>query len=402
LARRHARALPPECAFLTARASAMASQSPRFRRRNNNNSARSGAALLALLSLLVLAAPRVLHAAVQRDVRVPGSGRATQLFACSSDAFSSPRNATPALLLLRGFSCPLTPETLAAAPPSVLQALSARFFTGDITAGGNALGLPDDIGDLARAAADELGVVAIVLSAPRRTRACAPCAPAVAAASAATPGDPERDITLAGAALLVNGTASGADCPGWDASPACCQSSPSAAGDVPFILGAIDAVAAAAPAINKRAVYAMGFSGGAFMALRLACDAPPGALAGVAAYAGGAPPSCAPRALLNALVLAGKRDLEVPFGGASNSPGGEATLSTLARADGCTGAPARTRKRGFGSSGNDADVDVISYSGCSKGVRVEGWFVAQWGHLPPRQQGAAFFLSAVRRLIGRG
>jgi hypothetical protein len=43
----------------------------------------------------------------------------------------------------------------------------------------------------------------------------------------------------------------------------------------------------------------------------------------------------------------------------------------------------------------------VSYGGCSRGVRVGGWWLPSWGHLPPRAQGNALFLAAVRRILGR-
>jgi hypothetical protein len=368
--------------------------------------------LRACLALAVLsaAAPGA-HAAVQRPLRVPGSGRVAQLYARSSDAFTAPKSTRPLLLLLRGFSCAFPPALLAQLPPGAPALLASRFFTGSSVSLAAGV-LNDDIGALASAAADALDVVALVLDAPRGAAECgAPCATSLAAARAAPEGDPERAFTLTGAMLFANSSSSGADCPAWDATPACCQPAPAPAGDVPFLMGALDAALRAAPAANGSAVVAFGFSAGAFMALRLACDAPPGRLAAVVAFAGGAAADerrCAPRAALPVLLIHGARDLEVPFAGAGAStpaaarfPGAQGSLAQWARKNKCSGAaaPQRSLRRGFAGAGGDTDVEVVTFANCT--APVEGWLVAQWGHLPPRAPAQALFLNAVRRALRR-
>jgi poly(3-hydroxybutyrate) depolymerase len=184
---------------------------------------------------------------------------------------------------------------------------------------------------------------------------------------------------------------------------------------VPFILGALDAAARDAPAARGGPVVAFGFSAGAFMALRLACDAPPGRLAAVVAFSGGGAADearCAPREARPVLIIHGARDLEVPFAGSgvvagvradARFPGARDTLAQWARKNRCAAAsaaaPQRTVRRGFAGSGGDADVEVVSYDNCS--APVEGWLVAQWGHLPPRAPAQALFLNAARRALRR-
>jgi pimeloyl-ACP methyl ester carboxylesterase len=371
----------------------MASPQARSQRR-----ARAAPAALSLLLLSLAAALPLPHvsAAVQRDVRVPGSARTVQLYAPSQEAFTSPAGSRPLILLLRALSCIQPPAAQAAAlaaAPGAQQFLASHFSLGF------AIGpVRDDVAALARDAADRLGAITATLTAPRSTPRCSAC-PAIEAAARVAPPGAERDFTLATAAFLANATQSGVDCPAWDATPACCQASPQPRGDVDFLLGAIDAMLREAPAANRSAVVAMGFSAGAFMALRLACDAPAGRVAAVVAYAGADfadARRCAPQAPVPVLTIHGRNDLEVPYQGApanytgeARVPGAETTLAAWARRNRCGGSAPRRNALA-------SNIERIAYEGC--GAPTQGWFVADWGHLPPRSA-QNVFLEALRTAL---
>ncbi len=348
--------------------------------------------------LLLLATPA--RGAVERSVTVPGSARAVKMFAPTDDAFAAPPRSRPLLLVLRGFNC--------ATPPGHAQSAFMQRWTEAhmSTDSSQALAPPpsrDDLGSLAAAAADALDAVTATLTAPRAARACIKCATSAAAAAAAPRDDPERRWVLEHVAQTRNLTASGADCPAWDATPACCQSDRTPAGDVPFLLGAIDSLLAQAPAANHSSVVLLGFSAGAYMALRAACDAPAGRLAGVISWAGADnadAAACAPPAPLPVLIMQGQRDLLTPFAGAAATasaapiPSAERSLAQWARRERCGAEPSRTALPG-GALGSA--VDVVTYERCAAPV-VEGWFVREWGHQPPREADP-LFLRALRRVL---
>jgi len=371
--------------------------------------ARASSSWLAISLLALLAASRA-HAATQTSVPLPGSSRPAQVYASSQALAAGPSGSRPLVLFLRGISCDFTPQQLATLPGDAAGLLAQRT---NFAAGGLKLGLPDDVGDMASSAADSLGVIAAAITAPRSMRVCKLCAQSLAAAAAAPAGEAEAQFTLGGAVLLQNASATGTDCPAWDATEACCQAQHSPRGDTDFILAAIDAIAARVPAANRSGVIALGFSNGAFMTQSLACNAPAGRIAGVMAYGGAGDTdasSCKPPGPISVIIAHGMRDLEVPFGGspattpagAARVPATEATLAAWAGRNRCSGSPARSQSSvgALGGSSGGA-VTVVSYSGCAAGVLTQGWFVSGWGHLPPRGNNG-FFVQAAKRLLGRG
>jgi predicted esterase len=108
----------------------------------------------------------------------------------------------------------------------------------------------------------------------------------------------------------------------WNGSPACCDFDLSGVDDVGYILGLIDE-AAALWHIDTARVYLIGHSNGAYMAHRLACDAPErvtaiGALAGVslATLAG-----CKAGPPVSVLQMHGTLDASVLYAGSAFYPG---------------------------------------------------------------------------------
>jgi hypothetical protein len=357
-------------------------------------------ALLALASFC--AAPRAAAAAAtaSRSVPIPGSDKPATLI----EPAGAGAGDRPLLLLLPGFRCDLPKEVLSAIYAAVPDA-RARATAAS----------PEAQQALFTALSGPLGAVVAVLQAPRSAKQCKICPQAAAAAAAAPASWPNRAATIIGAATYIAATAAGTTtCRGaWDATDTCCADSPQPAGDVPFILGAIRTLLAAAPAASPRKVYAVGLSAGAFMALRLACDAPPGVLAGVVAYAGAGfadAARCKPAAPLPVLLVHGRKDLEVPWAGngpagAVRFPGAEATLAAWARADGCApGAqPLRETRPAPGGGGNGTMIEVVRYADGCGASPVEGWWMREWGHAPPQgNEARAVFVAAMQRITGRG
>ena len=130
-------------------------------------------------------------------------------------------------------------------------------------------------------------------------------------------------------------------------------------------------------------------------------DRPLAPATGVMAATAGA---CAPSAPPSVLIVNGRQDLEVPFGGAPALPGAgaavlgaEATLANWARRDRCAASPQKSNASPGGTS-----VEVVTYPNCASGRFVQGWWVNDWSHMPPRGSGPPLLLQAVRRALGRG
>ena len=372
-----------------------------------------GLVAVAAAALCLVAA----DAAQQQTISLPGTSRPELVFTPGGAKASAGPGSLPLLIFLRGLDCAYSLQQLASIP-GANEVLSNSVNIGAAKSG------KDDIATLASSAADAFGAVAAVLTPPRSATSCTLCAASVKAAQALPAGNPQRDFTLAGAALVANGTASGVDCPAWvrargfdiaasllvlradmraifvpspqDAGPVCCLAASAPRGDVDFVLSAIDAVIAKAPAANRSATTVVGFSAGAFMANRMACDAPSGRLYSMLAYAGSEPgTACNPPEARGVLIMHGRLDVQVPFGGAPAGsgvryPSAEATLAGWARRNRCSGEPRRF------AQGN---IDVVAYSGCA--APTTGWFVRDWGHLPPKTS-APVFIDAIKQVISRG
>ena len=246
-----------------------------------------------------------------------------------------------------------------------------------------------------------------VLRAPRSAKACTLCAQSAAAASVAPSSWPMRSETLLGSAAYLKVAADGAACDGaWDAGEPCCQ--PPAqrrpGGDVAFVVAAVRTVLAATPGADASRVYIAGISAGAFMAFRAGCDAPAGVFAGVIAYAGAAPPACTPPRPLPLVLVHGRKDLQVPFAGSTfpgeRFSGAEANLAAWAGSGARCGSGAQPVRSTQQSPGGGSAMDVVRYTAGCAAAPVEGWWVAEWPHLPPEAESSRVFTAAFRRVAG--
>ena len=95
---------------------------------------------------------------------------------------------------------------------------------------------------------------------------------------------------------------------------------PATADDVALLRRVVDEVAHVHP-VDRRRVYAVGWSNGGMLAYRAACEAPD-LLAAVAVVAGAytSAQTCRPTVATPTMVVHGRRDAVVPWAGARSSP----------------------------------------------------------------------------------
>ena len=151
----------------------------------------------------------------------------------------------------------------------------------------------------------------------------------------------------------------------WNAGWCCAPASTREIDDVQF---ARDLVAAISEqyCVDADRVYAMGFSNGAFMTHRLACEA--GDLfAAYAPHSGEiAVNECKPSRALPIVQVHGHSDVIVPW------RFGNASMKKWAELNGCASSPTTVYEKGPAS--------CVVYGGCTGGVAVEFCTVKQFGH----------------------
>jgi polyhydroxybutyrate depolymerase len=157
-----------------------------------------------------------------------------------------------------------------------------------------------------------------------------------------------------------------------------------------YLAAVIDDVATK-HAIDPKRVYVVGYSIGAFMAHRLACDISP-KVAAVMSFAGAVtsvPSLCKTTSPVSVVELHGDHDTTItydggPFvGGVQSGPSAHDTVATWARNDACAGPLA--------STGVTLDIDpdvagsetaIDAYGGCPQGIDVQLWTMRGSGHSP--------------------
>lgn len=166
----------------------------------------------------------------------------------------------------------------------------------------------------------------------------------------------------------------------WNAGACCPPNNPVTVDDVAFTTAMIDEVSSRI-CVNRKRVYATGFSNGAFMAYRLACELSNriAAIVPVAGVIGVA--SCSPARPVPVGHLHGMRDTYVPYDGSPSVVG--ATFASVpfsvqswATINGCSGAPVVTFTNG--------DTTCYQYGGgCTSGADVAACLSADAGHSWP-------------------
>jgi polyhydroxybutyrate depolymerase len=147
--------------------------------------------------------------------------------------------------------------------------------------------------------------------------------------------------------------------------------------DVGFLLALLDDLEATYP-IDPERVYVAGMSNGAFMAYRLACEAPD-RIAAIGPVAGSLAGECPDATPVSVLHVHGLADELVPFAGGPgiqglNIPPVEPVLELWADIDGCDPDPAVTR---------DSAVETSTWEGCVAGTAVELVTIDGAGHQWP-------------------
>lgn len=189
--------------------------------------------------------------------------------------------------------------------------------------------------------------------------------------------------------VLVDGTRDAANKRFWNATDACCNFGRLPIDDVGF-LRAVIADVEATHAVDPKRVFLVGHSNGAFMALRMACEASD-VVSAVVSVAGAARFdffSC-PGPSIPVLQIHGTADDTIHYDGGvvlgavnGNYPSAAVTTLDYATRNGC--ATTRTALDPLDLVGNaTAETTREAYDTCPAAARVELWSIAGAGHVPP-------------------
>lgn len=196
-------------------------------------------------------------------------------------------------------------------------------------------------------------------------------------------GTSERGRELGFITLAPNGLVDPGGDHYWNASPACCDFYSSGVDDVGYIVGLI-AEASKLWHIDPSRVYLIGHSNGAYMAHRLACDAPDkitaiAALAGVSQFTLDA---CTAGPPVSVLQMHGTLDQSVLYAGSPNYPGAETTVALRVASNHCDTSPQVGSARDYDDSVPGAETVPSRYDGCDANTTVELWTMNGTVHLP--------------------
>lgn len=162
----------------------------------------------------------------------------------------------------------------------------------------------------------------------------------------------------------------------WNAGPCCGLAQLRGDDDVGFVRAMLDAVAAEL-CVDARRVFATGFSNGAFLAHRLACELSD-RIAAIAPVAGDmALPTCTPSRPVAVLQFHGDADLVVPYLGspALGFPSVTDSMRGWAMRNGCAASVAVVSDRG--------DTRCVGFERCAAGSEVQLCTVRGGGHTWP-------------------
>jgi polyhydroxybutyrate depolymerase len=173
----------------------------------------------------------------------------------------------------------------------------------------------------------------------------------------------------------------------WNADNCCGYAYRQHVDDVGFIAALIDQLVADYD-VDPSRVYVTGFSNGAMMTFRLACELS-GKIAAAAPYAGALnTDSCGATEPVSILIMNGDADQIVPVDGGTSDQRGAAgerdrvdkptsfAVDTWVAIDGCFGTPEVT---------NSATSMTSTYSGCTNGAAVEQVLIHNWDHHWPSE-----------------
>lgn len=168
----------------------------------------------------------------------------------------------------------------------------------------------------------------------------------------------------------------------WNATDACCDIYNTGVDDVAYLNAVVDDMEAHFN-IDKKRVFFVGHSNGAFMSHRMACDAAP-RIAGIVALAGDVwkdPSKCNPSASVAVLQVHGDADTIVPYAGSALEPSAPDSVATWAQKNGCTGALTDTGRTIDLDSGLPGPETGVANYACSAGA-AELWTIHGGQHVP--------------------
>jgi polyhydroxybutyrate depolymerase len=141
--------------------------------------------------------------------------------------------------------------------------------------------------------------------------------------------------------------------------------------------------------VDSRRVYLIGFSNGAFMSFRMACDHAD-LIAAIAALNGAMwsdPSKCRPSQPVSVLNIRGSADTVIRNPGGSFAgftyPSTDATVKDWVTLDGCGAAPVNSdTPLDLASDVAGAETTVTAYSGCRQDSTVALWTIRDGSHVP--------------------
>lgn len=169
----------------------------------------------------------------------------------------------------------------------------------------------------------------------------------------------------------------------WNATDACCNFEGSTVDDVAF-LKALIADVKQHHDVDPRRVFLIGHSNGAFMALRMVCDASADVTA-VMALSGATPPTCHAGKPVNVLLVHGDADDVIHYEGGTTETGtydsADHSLQTIAARNGCG---TQRASAGIGDFVGDPKPETTKDKalGCPTGGAAELWTLKGEGHVP--------------------
>jgi polyhydroxybutyrate depolymerase len=195
----------------------------------------------------------------------------------------------------------------------------------------------------------------------------------------------------------------------WNASETCCDFDSLGVDDVAYLTTVIDDIEAELT-IDPARIALVGWSNGAFMSYRMACERAD-RLAAIATLAGAMPADpgdCTPSEPVSVAHIHGTADDTIEYAGGTvfgdadrPYPGAEATAKAWAAFDGCDASPAALDARldldsTLTAAGDPAETTVQAWSGCDGGTEVQLWTISDGRHDPSVT--SAFAESVIRFL----
>lgn len=172
----------------------------------------------------------------------------------------------------------------------------------------------------------------------------------------------------------------------WNASEVCCNFFAAPVDDVAYVRAVIDDVSRRR-AVDPKRVYVAGFSNGAFMAHRLACELPDRIAAIVAVSGVNATPDCRPSQPVGVLQVHGDADPVVHYLGGRLGAGSAAYPSVITSIEGwrdlngCGPAPeVEETVLDVASELRGWETSITRYEGCAAGGAAELWTVHGGSH----------------------